>query len=87
MTLSSLVLVIVIVIIYELALPLRMISVVLNRKIDVRQTLRVETSMLSIYFKRLIINIFLLIYTLLILKGIVALLEDVYSRTLKLMTY
>jgi len=84
MTLPSLILVIVIVAICGSALPLRMLSAALDRKIGICQTLRVETSMLSVCFGRLVINISLLTCTLLVLKGDVALLEGVYSRALKL---
>ena len=84
MTLPSLVLVIVIVAICGSTLPLRMLSTALYRKIGVCQTLRTDAQMLSVCFGRLVVNIFLLIYTLLVLTGVVALPEGVYSRALKL---
>lgn len=82
MTSPSLVLVIVIVAICGSALPLRILSAALDRKKGVFQTLRTETSMLSVCFGRLVVNTSLLICTLLVLKGIVAIPEGVYPRAL-----
>ncbi len=83
---SFLIFVIIIVAICESVFLLCILSAVLNRKIEICQILYIETLILSVCFEKLIINTFLLVCTLLILKEIVASSENIYSRVLKLIT-